>query len=95
MNRLWVRFALVISGILVLAMILPFIAAIQFEMSPELSGELESVVRALPAEQRAELRVQVETAISFFFSRSLILAAVAGTWPASCSVGHCWPRCKS
>lgn len=32
MNRLWVRFALVISGILVLAMILPFIAAIQFEM---------------------------------------------------------------
>ena len=79
MNRLWVRFALVISGILVLAMILPFIAAIQFEMSPELSGELESVVRALPAEQRAELRVQVETAISFFFSRSLILAAVAGT----------------
>lgn len=79
MNRLWVRFALVISGILVLAMILPFITAIQFEMSPQLSGELESVLRALPAEQRAELRAQVELAIRFFFSRSLILAAVAGT----------------
>ena len=78
MNRLWVRFALVISGILVLAMILPFITAIQFEMSPELTSELESVLRALPAEQRAELRAQVETAIRFFFSRSLILAAVAG-----------------
>ena len=78
MNRLWVRFALVISGILVLAMILPFITAIRFEMSTELSNELESLLRALPAEQRAELRVLVESAISLFFSRSLILAAVAG-----------------
>ena len=78
MNRLWVRFALVISGILVLTMILPFIAATQFEMSPELSSGLESLLRAMPAEQQAELQAQVERAVSLFFSRSLILAAVAG-----------------
>lgn len=79
MNRLWVRFALVISGILLLTMIMPFIAATQFEMSPELSSGLESLLRTLTAAQRAELRAQVESAIRFFFTRSLIVAAVAGT----------------
>jgi signal transduction histidine kinase len=78
MNRLWVRFALVISGILLIAIFLPFITAVRFQMSPELSSELEALLRALPPELRVELRLQIESMVRIFFSRSLILAAVVG-----------------
>ncbi|WP_374686384.1 sensor histidine kinase [Promineifilum sp.] len=79
MNRLWVRFALVISGIVLIVVFLTFAVGIRFRPSPELTGELEALLQALPPDFQAELQMRIEEGMRLFLSRTLLLAAVVGT----------------
>ena len=78
MNRLWVRFALVISAIMLLVVFLPFVFAGRFDPSSELTAEIENLVRALPPALRAELQFRFQDMVRIFVGRALLIAGVVG-----------------
>lgn len=79
MNRLWVRFALVISGILLLVVFLPFLIGLRFQPSPELSREFTTLIETMSPELRAEFEMRLGNLIETFFGRTLIIAGIVGT----------------
>ena len=78
MNRLWVRFALIISAIMLLVVFLPFIFAVRFDPSAELTAEIENLVRSLPPPLQAELRVSFQHMVRVFVGRALLIAGGVG-----------------
>jgi two-component system, OmpR family, sensor histidine kinase BaeS len=81
-NRLWVRFALVIAGVILLITLLPlvYVVAVMQEIIPapvafQKMAELEA---QLPPELQEQFAVRIETFVGESVVQSLILAAVVG-----------------
>lgn len=79
MNRLWVRFALIISGIMLLVVFLPMFIGFRFRPSTELADQLQALLESLPPDMQAELQLRIQEMIGVFISRSLLLVVFVGT----------------
>ncbi|MEJ2749319.1 MAG: ATP-binding protein [Anaerolineae bacterium] len=90
MNRLWVRFSLVITGVILMMISLPFLfqlivrtGLIPFPQ-PEMPAEVRQILEALPPETVADIRAFVQQELMALFTRGIITAAiigvVAGAW---------------
>jgi signal transduction histidine kinase len=81
MNRLWIRFALVIIGILLVVIIVPlFLGPIIFDPDSEQSGNrvVEEFFQSLPPEEQARLEQQIINVVQAVVLRTLIIVGVAG-----------------
>lgn len=78
MNRLWIRFALIISGILILVVFIPFLIGMRLQPESEFSAELGSVIQSLPADVQLELQARMAETARAAFGRSLIAVGVVG-----------------
>lgn len=81
MNRLWVRFALIIIAILLSVTILPLLLGPM--MMPRLLGlspdpDLTALQQALPPELRAELATRIQEAAVLAITRGLFAVAIVG-----------------
>ncbi len=81
MNRLWVRFALVIIGVLLAVIIIPLLVGPA--LMPHLTGmtadpALTELQQALPPELRAELQARIEATAIAVITRGLLMVAVIG-----------------
>jgi len=73
MNRLWVRFALIISGIMLLVVFLPMFIGFRFRPSDDLATQLRALLESLPPDLQAELQLRIQETIGLFISRALLL----------------------
>ncbi|MEZ4515702.1 MAG: HAMP domain-containing protein [Chloroflexota bacterium] len=81
MNRLWVRFTLVISGILLSVIILPVLFGTRFvlRLEPTASDVYMADIRdALPTDLQVELHALIQQAVTTVLSRALIASALIG-----------------
>lgn len=79
MNRLWVRFALVISGIMLLVVFLPVLLGLRFSPPPEVSNEFAEMLASMSPEARADFESLMGDAVGTFFARSLAVVGVVAT----------------
>lgn len=90
MNRLWVRFSLIITGVILLMVFLPFVLQVAIRNGllplpqPEMPAEIRRILETLPPETIADFRVFVQQELMALFTRGIITAAVigvvAGAW---------------
>ena len=73
MNRLWVRFALIISGIMLLVVFLPMFIGFRFRPSDDLATQLRALLESLPPDLQAELQLRIQETIGIFISRALLI----------------------
>lgn len=73
MNRLWVRFALIISGIMLLVVFLPMFIGFRFRPSDDLATQLRALLESLPPDLQAELQRRIQETIGIFISRALLI----------------------
>jgi len=73
MNRLWVRFALIISGIMLLVVFLPMFIGLRFRPSDDLATQLRALLESLPPDLQAELQRRIQETIGIFISRALLI----------------------
>jgi signal transduction histidine kinase len=82
MNRLWVRFALVITGILVLVISLPLLygAAVEVGWAPEpqMSQVFAEIEDVAPPEALVQFEARMQRFIRAYFLRSFVTAALVG-----------------
>lgn len=80
MNRLWVRFTLMVTGILMLAGLAPvlFSLAVEFNVisGPSSMNQLDDIRAALPAEMQAQFDARMQDFAQNYFSRSLLAAVI-------------------
>ncbi|MBK8985944.1 MAG: HAMP domain-containing protein [Chloroflexi bacterium] len=76
MNRLWVRFTLMVTGMLMLVALLPVLynVSVQQEViaGPNAIGQLEDIRAALPPELQAQFDERMQRFAQNYFSRSLV-----------------------
>lgn len=76
MNRLWVRFTLIIMGILMLVALLPALYGLAFEFGvisgPTPVNQLDDIRAALPEEMQARFDERMQDFAQNYFSRSLL-----------------------
>ncbi|MFZ0544397.1 MAG: HAMP domain-containing protein, partial [Candidatus Promineifilaceae bacterium] len=89
MNRLWVRFSLVIIGVVLFISFVPFVLrgiAIDLGLIPDtrLDPFISEIVEALPRETldqlQATIQANVLSTLLFFFIGGSIIAILAGIW---------------
>lgn len=90
MNRLWVRSSLIVTGVILMMISLPFIfwVAGQKGLLPiprsEMPAEVHQIIETLPPETIADFRAFAQQELAAIFTRGIIAAAVigvvAGAW---------------
>lgn len=90
MNRLWVRFSFIITGVILMMISLPFLFQIIVRAGllplpqPEMPAEVRQIIETLPPETVANFRAFVQQELAALFTRGIITAAiigvVAGVW---------------
>ncbi len=80
MNRLWIRFALVIIGILLAVIILPVVLGPLWTLGDMSQPDptMETIIAALPPDLQAQLEQLIIKAAQFLFIRGLIVVGVGG-----------------
>ncbi len=82
MNRLWIRFALVIVGILLAIIILPTvfgpILMLRAAVPPPTDATMDMIIQALPPEIQGEIQQRIVEAGRDFIIRSLIAVGIVG-----------------
>lgn len=90
MNRLWIRFSLIITGVILMMVFLPFLLQLVIRNGllplpqPEMPAEVRRILDTLPPETIADFRAFVQQELMALFTRGIISAAiigvVAGAW---------------
>lgn len=82
MNRLWVRFALVITAVLVLVISLPLLYGVAVELGwapePRMSQEFAELEEMVPPDLLAQFEERMQRFIQRYFLRSFVTAALVG-----------------
>jgi signal transduction histidine kinase len=81
-NRLWVRFALVVAGILMVVVLTPFLygTAVEFGLvSPAGTGQMQDIRQALPPELQAQFDERMQAFALEYLVRGLVGVFVIGT----------------
>ena len=80
MNRLWVRFTLMITGMLMLVALVPVLYSLSIEheilAGPNAMGQLDDIRAALPEEMQVEFDERMQNFAQNYFSRSLVGASL-------------------
>lgn len=82
MNRLWVRFMLMVTGILMLVSLTPVLYSVAVETGvipgPAMMEQLSDIRAALPQEMQARFDERMQDFAKNYFSRSLLSATLVG-----------------
>ncbi|MCA9935926.1 MAG: HAMP domain-containing protein [Ardenticatenaceae bacterium] len=82
MNRLWVRFALVIAGVMLFIVLLPITFFVSVKVGavpePESRQGLEDIIDYIPPDVQAELSTRIELFIERYFVRSFVTISLLG-----------------
>ncbi len=84
MNRLWVRFSLIITGVILMMISLPLVFQLvaRTDLLPmpqrEMPAELHQIIEILPPETVADFRAFAQQELAILFTRGIVVVAIAG-----------------
>lgn len=90
MNRLWIRFSLIITGVILMMVFLPLLFQLVARAGliplpqPEMPAEVRQIIATLPPETIANFRTFIQQELLALFTRGIVTAAIigviAGVW---------------